>query len=51
MLDAIANIVRDYRNFVTHVYFAVAARRLWRVIHEEIFPLEAPLRALLDHAP
>jgi uncharacterized protein with HEPN domain len=42
--------LRDLRNFATHVYFAVAARRLWRIVHDELFPLEAPLRNLLERA-
>jgi uncharacterized protein with HEPN domain len=40
--------LRDLRNFATHAYFAVAAQRLWQAVHEQVFPVEDALRAVLD---
>lgn len=58
MLDAIANIRRfiaplGEAGFVRNdvVFSAVASQRIWQSIHEQIFPVEDALRAILDAEP
>jgi len=40
--------MRAMRNFVIHEYFGVSKEILWKTLQEDLPPLLAPLRALLE---